>query len=68
VALGALHVYGDDDAWAQLRTAGEAMLGAIAEGGLKPEVRVVHTFEDLAQRLDALRHRNFSGKLVIRLH
>jgi NADPH:quinone reductase-like Zn-dependent oxidoreductase len=65
VALGALHSYGDDDAWVQLRTAGEWMLGGLAEGRLQPQARVAHGFEELAQLLDALRHRNFPGKPVI---
>jgi NADPH:quinone reductase-like Zn-dependent oxidoreductase len=67
VALGALHQHGDDDAWTQLRTAGEQMLAAIAHARLQPQELVVRDFEDLAQLLDALRQRNFGGKPVVRI-
>lgn len=67
VALGALHQYGDDEAWVQLRTAGEQMLAALAHARLQPQERVVRPFEALAQLLDDLRLRNFSGKPVVRV-
>lgn len=67
VALGALHVHGDDGAWLQLRRAGERMLGEVSEGRMQPQGRVVHKFDELAQLLDTLRNRNFSGKPVIRV-
>ncbi|WP_346777842.1 zinc-binding dehydrogenase [Paraburkholderia sp. Ac-20340] len=67
VALGALHQHGDDDAWTQLRTAGEQMLAAIAHARLQPPERVVRDFEDLAHLLDALRQRSFGGKPVVRI-
>ncbi|WP_322045075.1 zinc-binding dehydrogenase [Paraburkholderia sp. J67] len=67
VALGALHQHGDDDAWAQLRSEGEQMLAAVAEGRLEPQARVVRGFDALAELLDALRSRNFAGKPVVRI-
>lgn len=67
VALGALHVHGDDAAWAQLRAAGEAMLDAVAKGLMQPEARVAQGFDTLPTLLDALRHRRFSGKALIRI-
>lgn len=67
VALGALHIWGDDDDWAQLVAAGERMLAEIIAGRLQPETRLVRDFEDLPQFLDELRHRSFSGKAVVRV-
>ncbi|WP_321890206.1 zinc-binding dehydrogenase [Paraburkholderia bannensis] len=67
VALGALHQHGDDEAWTQLRTAGEQMLAALAHARLQPQERVVRPFEALAQLLDELRLRSFGGKPVVRV-
>jgi NADPH2:quinone reductase len=67
VALGALHQHGDDDAWTGLRTAGEQMLAAVAHERLQPPTCIVRPFEALAQLLDDLRQRNFSGKPVVRV-
>lgn len=68
VALGGLHVYGDDADWADLVGAGEEMLAHIADDSLLPEPEfVIHPFEALAERLNALKHRDFSGKALIRL-
>ncbi|MDP9524321.1 zinc-binding dehydrogenase [Pseudomonas putida] len=67
VALGALHVYGDDTAWQHLTSAGERMLDEIAEGHLQAEARVLRSFDELAQLLEDLRHRNFSGKALVQI-
>ncbi|BEU98785.1 zinc-binding dehydrogenase (plasmid) [Acidovorax sp. DW039] len=67
VALGALHVHGDDTAWQHLTAAGERLLGEIAEGRLHAEVRLVRGFDELAQLLEDLRHRNFSGKALVQI-
>ncbi|SDR30147.1 NADPH:quinone reductase [Paraburkholderia fungorum] len=65
VALGALHVYGDSAAWNALTQAGEQMLGEIAAGQLQAEPGIVGDFEGLAEQLDALRQRRFSGKPLV---
>ncbi|WP_322005477.1 zinc-binding dehydrogenase [Paraburkholderia tropica] len=65
VALGALHVYGDDAAWQRLTQAGESMLAAIATGALQAEAQHIAPFDALAEHLDALRHRAFSGKALV---
>jgi NADPH:quinone reductase len=65
VALGALHLHGDAADWARLVQAGEGMLAALATGGLTGEPVVEDRFEALAQRLEALRNRDFSGKPVL---
>lgn len=67
VALGALYVHGDDVAWQRLTSAGELLLGQIAEGRLQAEAHFVGEFGELASYLDALRNRNFSGKPLIRI-
>lgn len=67
VALGALHVHGDDADWARLTLAGERMLDDIAVGRLKAQARVIRGFDELAQLLDDLRHRTFSGKPLIQV-
>ncbi|MCS9524064.1 zinc-binding dehydrogenase [Pseudomonas aeruginosa] len=67
VALGALHVHGDDAAWQRLTAAGERMLHEIAEGSLKAEARVVRGFDELSQLLEELRHRSFSGKPLVQV-
>lgn len=67
VALGALHRWGDDDDWLHLTDAGEQMLFEIAKGRLRAEQPVVREFSELAQFLDDLRNRQFSGKPLIRL-
>lgn len=67
VALGALHVYGDDEAWSRLVAAGEQMLQQIAAGALSPEARVVRPFDVLPQCLEDLRNRQFSGKALVRV-
>lgn len=67
VALGALHVHGDDRAWRQLTAAGEQMLLDVSDGRLQPETRVVRSFDELPRLLHALRHRDFSGKPVVRV-
>ncbi|MHC1479848.1 zinc-binding dehydrogenase [Frateuria aurantia] len=67
VALGALHVHGDDLAWARLTAAGEAMATAVEDGRLQTEDVVIEGFEQLPYLLEALRQRSFSGKPLIRV-
>lgn len=43
------------------------MLASLATGTLQSEPVIEAPFEDLALRLEALRHRDFSGKPVILL-
>ncbi|HEY0276056.1 MAG TPA: hypothetical protein VGC31_08305, partial [Paenirhodobacter sp.] len=68
VALGALHRHGDDADWARLMAAGEAILRDIASGRLEPEPLVIRDFTELPAHLDALKHRSFSGKPLIRIN
>lgn len=65
VALGALHHYGDARDWRRLVEAGEAMLSALAAGTLEGEPVIEAPFEELAERLEGLRNRDFSGKPVL---
>lgn len=65
VALGALHDHGDDAAWERLTQAGDALLTSIDYGTLKTEAYTMTPFEALAQQLDALKHRAFSGKALV---
>ncbi|MFV3386733.1 zinc-binding dehydrogenase [Pseudomonas sp. NY15364] len=65
VALGALHAHGDDQDWARLVHAGEAMLQSLAEGRLKAQPLRRANFLELPAQLEALRQRDFSGKPVI---
>lgn len=67
VALGALHVHGDDADWAALVAAGEQLLADIDAGRVQPPDTVTRGFDQLAQLLDDLRHRSFSGKPVVRV-
>jgi len=67
VALGALHVHGDDDAWQRLTAAGESMMKSVVEGHMQAEPLVVNAFDELPQSLEALRHRSFSGKSIVRV-
>lgn len=67
VALGALHQYGDSDDWACLTLAGETVLNETASGRIVPEPHVPHGFDTLAQALDRLRTRNFTGKALVLL-
>ncbi|WP_231755400.1 alcohol dehydrogenase catalytic domain-containing protein [Bordetella sp. N] len=67
VALGALHVHGDDADWAQLTAAGARMLDDLAQGQLQSEPRVIRDFAELASLLNALKHRDFSGKPLVRV-
>lgn len=66
VALGALHRHGTDDDWARLTAAGDAILRDLAAGRLQPEPQVMGDFADLPAHLNALKHRSFSGKPLIR--
>jgi NADPH:quinone reductase len=65
VALGALHRFGTQAAWADLVFAGERMLGAIATGALQADTRKEGQFSSLPDALDALKNRSFSGKVVV---
>ncbi|WP_437890552.1 zinc-binding dehydrogenase [Phytobacter sp. V91] len=65
VALGALHAFGDDEAWQRLTRTGEQKLIALANQQLKPMDRVMDDFSRLPQLLEGLRHRQFSGKPLI---
>lgn len=67
VALGALHRFGNSAAWNRLTAAGEDILDGLASRSLIPEELVIHDFGELPTLLDALRHRAFSGKPLIRL-
>ncbi|MGC4009555.1 MAG: VOC family protein [Pseudomonas sp.] len=67
VALGALHRFGDAQDWARLVEAGEGLLKAIAAGQLRSEPLVIGEFEALPEHLEALKHRSFSGKPLIRI-
>lgn len=67
VALGGLHVYGDDDAWSRLTQAGERVLEQIDTGGMQPERHIVREFNALPRFLNDLKHRNFSGKGLVRV-
>lgn len=68
VALGPLHRFGDDGDWTRLTAAGSAMLADVASGRLRPEAEpIVKNLDDLPRLLDALKHRSFSGKPLIRI-
>lgn len=67
VALGALHVFGDDEAWQQLSATGQALLGELASGQLAPESLHVNDFNALPKALEALKQRSFSGKSLVRV-
>ena len=67
VALGALHQFGDEQAWHQLTRAGEQLLDDLDSGELIAERLVVGDFAGLPVLLDELKHRTFSGKPLIRL-
>lgn len=68
VALGALHQHGTLAQWQALTQVGEQIFMAIATGELQAEVPLLHArFAELPQQLQALKHRNFSGKQVIQM-
>ena len=62
----ALYRYGRGYDQARL-AAGEMMLHGIADGGLKSEPLVGEAFNERPDLLDALRHRVFLGKPILRL-
>ena len=68
VALGALHQYGNDADWLELTEAGNALMQSVASGQLKAEHTHIADFSALAHQLDALKNRNFTGKLIITIH
>jgi NADPH:quinone reductase-like Zn-dependent oxidoreductase len=65
VALGALHRYGNDAAWARLIAAGETLLANISAGSFQAEPQLRRDFSVLPQFLEELRQRSFSGKPII---
>lgn len=65
VALGALHQHGNGADWARLVDAGNRILQLIADGRMTPESILTGAFDQLPERLDALRHRAVSGKSVV---
>lgn len=67
MALGALHEFGDDAAWRRLTDTGEQMLRELASQRLTPLATMIEDFSGLAQLLDRLRDRQFSGKPLIRV-
>ncbi|MBT9372969.1 hypothetical protein [Rhizobium sp. CSW-27] len=67
VALGALHVHGDDRDWAELIVAGNEILTKLADGRLVGETLVPEDFGALPQHLAALKERSFSGKAIIEM-
>lgn len=68
VALGALHQHGNDADWQELTEAGNALMQNIASGQLRSEHTHLADFAELAHQLDALKNRNFTGKLIITTH
>jgi len=67
VALGALHGHGDDGDWQDMVAAGQTLLAGLAAGELRFEQRVESPFDALPTALDALRHRTFTGKPLLRV-
>jgi NADPH:quinone reductase len=65
VALGALHLHGDAQQWHALTQQGERMLAQIAQGTLHSELLLHFPYDQLPTQLQALQHRNFSGKQII---
>ena len=67
VTLGGLPPFGTPAAWAQPSRAGEALQRGLGEGRLQAEATLIGEFAELPERLLTLRHRQFSGKVLIRL-
>lgn len=67
VALGTLHFHGDDRDWRHLTRQGEQLLEDIADGTLVSEAIITRDFSSLPEQLEALKHRSFSGKLIIQV-
>lgn len=67
VALGALHQFGDDDAWHILTMAGRRLMTCLAEQSVVPEKTVIRDFMNLPAFLNDLEHRQFSGKALVRV-
>lgn len=68
VALGALHTFGNNEAWARLMNAGETIMKQIADRQLQPEPLVMRDFSDLPGFLAGLQRRSFSGKPLIKVN
>ena len=67
VALGALHLHGNAQQWHALTQQGERMLAQIVQGTLHSELLLHFPYDQLPAQLQALQHRNFSGKQIILL-
>ena len=67
VALAALHAWGDDRDWRQLTADGERLLAQLEDGSMQKEQILTCEYADLAQALHRLQHRDFTGKLVVRV-
>lgn len=68
VALGALHLFGNDDAWARLVHAGETIMKQIHDRKIQPEPLVIRDFSALPDMLEDLKQRTFSGKPLIKVN
>jgi NADPH2:quinone reductase len=62
-----LHQRGEDADWRDLTTAGHQPLIFPAEQTLIPEKIVNHDFRNLSTFLNDFEHRQFSGKILIRV-
>lgn len=67
VALAALHAWGDDTDWRRLTADGERLLAQLEEGSLQKETIITYDYHRLAEALHRLQHRDFTGKLVVRV-
>lgn len=67
VALGALHVHGDDIDWAELTAAGNEILAKVADGRMIREMITSEDFKNLPRHLAALKNRSFSGKAIVEM-
>lgn len=68
VALGANHLFGNNEAWARLVQAGETIMRKINEGEIQPEPLVIRDFSVLPELLEDLKKRTFSGKPLIKVN
>ena len=62
-----LHQHGDDADWSDLTMAGHQLLIFLAEQRLIPEEIVIHDSRNLSTFLNDFEHRQFSGKILIRV-
>ncbi|WP_349509034.1 hypothetical protein [Neorhizobium sp. NCHU2750] len=68
VALGALHTFGNNEAWTRLMAAGETIMKQIADRRIQPEPLIMRDFSDLPELLAGLQNRSFSGKPLIKVN